>query len=96
MIPVLQGILGLRRHWRRYMPAFIGQDRRRRWISGVQTALWEVTYKEQSTVAAQVGRTTLAKIAMHGHIYIIGPLPVTPRGNRYILVVGDYFTKWTP
>ena len=25
---------------------------------------------------------------------IVGPLPVTPRGNRYILVVGDYFTKW--
>ena len=25
---------------------------------------------------------------------IMGPLPVTPRGNRYILVVGDYFTKW--
>ena len=23
-----------------------------------------------------------------------GPLPVTPRGNRYVLVVGDYFTKW--
>ena len=26
---------------------------------------------------------------------IMGPLPETPRGNRYILVVGDYFTKWT-
>ena len=25
---------------------------------------------------------------------IMGPLPETPRGNRYILVVGDYFTKW--
>ena len=25
---------------------------------------------------------------------ILGPLPLTPRGNRYILVVGDYFTKW--
>lgn len=24
----------------------------------------------------------------------IGPLPVTNRGNRYILVVMDYFTKW--
>ncbi|KII65320.1 Transposon Ty3-G Gag-Pol polyprotein [Thelohanellus kitauei] len=24
---------------------------------------------------------------------ILGPLPVTNRGNRYILVVGDYFTK---
>lgn len=26
---------------------------------------------------------------------IMGPLPVTERGNKYILVVGDYFTKWT-
>jgi hypothetical protein len=25
---------------------------------------------------------------------ILGPLPVTPRGNRYILTVTDYFTKW--
>ena len=25
---------------------------------------------------------------------IMGPLPETPRGNRYILVVGDFFTKW--
>lgn len=27
--------------------------------------------------------------------YIIGPLPKTPRGNRYVLVISDYFTKWT-
>ena len=26
---------------------------------------------------------------------ILGELPVTERGNRYILVVSDYFTKWT-
>ena len=25
---------------------------------------------------------------------IMGPLSITPRGNRYILVIGDYFTKW--
>ena len=25
---------------------------------------------------------------------ILGPLPETPRGNCYILVIGDYFTKW--
>jgi transposase InsO family protein len=25
---------------------------------------------------------------------ILGPLPITPRGNNYILVVTDYFTKW--
>lgn len=26
---------------------------------------------------------------------IMGPLPVTARGNKYILCVADYFTKWT-
>ena len=26
---------------------------------------------------------------------ILGPLPLTPRGNRYVLVVSDYFTNWT-
>lgn len=26
---------------------------------------------------------------------ILGPLPMTPRGNKYVLVVSDYFTKWT-
>ena len=25
---------------------------------------------------------------------ILGPLPETDRGNKYVLVVGDYFTKW--
>lgn len=25
---------------------------------------------------------------------ILGPLPVTARGNKYILLVGDHFTKW--
>ena len=25
---------------------------------------------------------------------ILGPLPETPRGNKYILVVTDYFSKW--
>jgi hypothetical protein len=25
---------------------------------------------------------------------IIGPLPQTKRRNKYLLVVGDYFTRW--
>ena len=26
---------------------------------------------------------------------IMGPLPLSESGNRHILVVADYFTKWT-
>jgi len=26
---------------------------------------------------------------------ILGPLPETPKGNKYIVVIGDYFSKWT-
>ena len=32
----------------------------------------------------------LQRIAMN----ILGPLPETEEGNKYILVLGDYFTKW--
>lgn len=29
------------------------------------------------------------------YIYIhVGPLPETPRGNKYIITVTDYFSKW--
>ncbi|KAL3888934.1 hypothetical protein ACJMK2_001294 [Sinanodonta woodiana] len=28
-------------------------------------------------------------------IDFIGPLPRTKQGNKYIMVIGDYFTKWT-
>ncbi len=28
-------------------------------------------------------------------IDILGPLPKTERGHQYIVVIGDYFTKWT-
>eukprot|EP00057_Strongylocentrotus_purpuratus_P018268 XP_011672742.1 PREDICTED: protein NYNRIN-like [Strongylocentrotus purpuratus] len=33
---------------------------------------------------------TLERVAMD----ILGPLPETDRGNRYVLVIGDYFSKW--
>ena len=33
----------------------------------------------------------LQRVAMD----ILGPLPETERGNRYVLVIADYFTKWT-
>ena len=34
--------------------------------------------------------TPMQRVAMD----ILGPLPVTSMGNKYILVIADYFTKW--
>ena len=44
-------------------------------------------------------RAPLGKMPVGGPIDrlatdLIGPLPITPRNNRYILTVTDYFTKW--
>ena len=25
---------------------------------------------------------------------LIGPMPETPRGNKYVVTLTDYFTKW--
>jgi hypothetical protein len=25
---------------------------------------------------------------------LIGPLPLSHKGNKYVLIVSDYFTKW--
>ena len=36
-------------------------------------------------------RAPLERIAVD----IMGPLPETGNGNQYIVVIGDYFTKWT-
>ena len=26
---------------------------------------------------------------------VLGPLPESEQGNKYLLIVADYFTKWT-
>ena len=30
----------------------------------------------------------------HIAVAVAGPFPITERGNKYILVIQDYFTKW--
>ena len=49
----------------------------------------ESTNEKQST--DEVGQEWLAmdRIAT----YILGEIPMTEQGNRYILVISDYFTK---
>ena len=39
----------------------------------------------------QVSTSPMQCVAMD----ILGPLPVTPHSNKYLLILGNYFTKWT-
>lgn len=46
-----------------------------------------------------LGRNELQQFNITEHLQfnaidIFGPLPVTNNGNQYIMVIGDYFTKW--
>ena len=49
-----------------------------------------VKAKHAERVHYQVG-APMERIAVD----IIGPLPVSRRGNRFVMVVGDYITRWT-
>ena len=44
---------------------------------------------------APLGSMTVGATMDRWSTDIVGPLPETPRGNRYILVVTDAFSKWT-
>ena len=46
--------------------------------------------KPRAPLQTELATRPMERIAMD----ILGPLPETTRGNKYILVVGDYFTKW--
>ena len=46
--------------------------------------------RARAPLETSIVQRPLQRVAMD----ILGPLPETPRGNRYILVIGDYFTKW--
>ena len=49
------------------------------------------TRPRHAPLQTDLSGTPFQRVAMD----ILGPLPQTDRGHIYILVVGDYFTKWT-
>ncbi|KAL5486349.1 hypothetical protein EMCRGX_G018815 [Ephydatia muelleri] len=48
------------------------------------------TRRRRAPMQSGLVGTPMQRVAMD----ILGPLPVTARENKYVLVVGDYFTKW--
>ena len=50
--------------------------------------------KPSKNPKAPLGKMTVGAPLDRLGIDILGPLPLTPRGNKYVLDVTDYFTKW--
>ncbi len=46
--------------------------------------------RKKAPLCQELAGGPLQRVAMD----IVGPLPRTSKGNAYILVIGDYFTKW--
>lgn len=73
---------------------FIGQDNGmivERWCSSCQLCN---PRKSPASARAPLQLMEVTRPFQHVGMDILGPLPETERGNRYILVIGDYFTKW--
>jgi hypothetical protein len=49
----------------------------------------------KGTKHAPLGKYTVGEPMERIALDILGPLPLTTKGNKYILVVTDQFTKWT-
>ena len=77
------GHLGLRKHWKRFRYISIGQARKKMWKSGVLVVRSVVSIFIQAPLQLDYSvLRPLKRIAMN----ISGPLPMTGRGNCYILV----------
>ena len=46
--------------------------------------------KRKAKLQTELSSHPFQRVAMD----ILGPLPQSVRGSKYILVIGDYFTKW--
>ena len=59
----------------------------------------DVMYVHRANLPAENPKAPLGSISVGGPLHcvatdIVGPLHITPRGNRNILTVTDSFTKW--
>lgn len=60
------------------------------WKGGVSLAKQRKSPKRRAKIRIHKVGVPLERIAIN----ILGPLPETERGNKYIMVMADYFTKW--
>ena len=73
-------------------------------VSKVRERFYWVHCKRRTTCAAVEGPRTRARGSMQQHnvvspferiaVDIASPFPVTEAGNKYIMIVSDYFSKW--
>ena len=60
----------------------------------VKAQVWNQVYKTKELL---MFRIKLKLFSYHNYqvgIDLIGPLPTTDRGNRYVVTLVDYFSKW--
>ena len=74
--------------------SFGGQDK------AVESYVATTVKCQQRKMPAKKAKAALQTVPVGGPFEMLamdflGPLPTTEKGNNYILVVADYFTKWT-
>ena len=56
--------------------------------------VWLVCFEERPKGEAEITTAAVQRGMVRVAIDVLGPLPETERGNKYILIAMDYFSKW--
>ena len=92
---VLSGHLGRKKTEQKLLQRFYWfevRDDIRLWITRCETC--QTTKLPKNKGKSALGSLSVGAPLDRLSMDILGPLPQTPRGNNYILVVNDCFTKW--
>ena len=93
---ILSGHLGRRKTAEKLLQRFYWfqvRDSVKLWVA--QCEICQCTKNPTKKAKAPLGKMTAGAPLDRLCTDILGPLPLTPRGNKYVLVVTDSFTKWT-
>ena len=92
---LLSAHLGARKTQERAIQRFYWYDMRDQIHNWVQTCQVCASIKKPcKTPCAPLGTMPVGAPMDRLATDLLGPLPLTPRGNRYILLVTDHFSKW--